>query len=68
MGQAKRRKVAGTYPELTPKPKTKTRIRRNVRPSEEYFGYFPMMFTTLAMLYGRRRNTELMQIQREMSN
>jgi hypothetical protein len=56
MGQAKRRKLAGDYPEQKPKPRTKGRIKPVVNSRGEYFAYFPGMFSLMAgMLMGSEK-------------
>lgn len=45
MGEANRRKKLGLYPEQTNKPKKPRRKKRG----DLYEGYFPMMFTLMAI-------------------
>lgn len=52
MGQAKRRKQIGEYPEVTPKPRSQTRIKR----TDDYFGYYPGLFTDIFRIMGSRSN------------
>jgi hypothetical protein len=62
MGQAKRRKLAGDYPEQKPKPRQQARIKRR---HMDYIDYFPMMFTTMAAMLMRSKKPGLKQMLKE---